>query len=154
MFNRLKFLNQDDSLACLALLAASKAGGRGEVPVGAVLCDPVGRVVSEAGNQMVNDNDPLGHAELRAMRQGGERLHNYRFAGCRLVVTLEPCAMCVGALETARLFLGYFLADSNGDKRSETRRCLGGVPPFRLRSGLPFREAQVALLRFFFEERR
>ncbi|MBF0415186.1 MAG: nucleoside deaminase [Magnetococcales bacterium] len=153
-----RFLSQDDSLAYLALVAASKAGQRGEVPVGAVLCDPVGRVLSESGNQTVHGNDPLGHAELRALRQGAERMQNYRLSGCRLVITLEPCAMCVAALETARIFQWTFLAGSDrqdrGSKPYETRRWPWGSRPIQLASARPFRDVSAALLRFFFEQRR
>ncbi|MFP4315212.1 MAG: nucleoside deaminase [Desulfovibrionales bacterium] len=87
----------------LALVEAKLAATRGEVPVGAVLLDAGGAVVSAACNQPIGKNDPTGHAEIRALRRAARRIGNYRLPGTVLVVTLEPCLMCLGALIHARV---------------------------------------------------
>ena len=77
-------------------------GARGEVPVGAVVVRD-GVVVGRGGNSPLAANDPTAHAEIRALREAGRALGNYRLAGCDLYVTLEPCAMCAGAIIHARI---------------------------------------------------
>ena len=80
-----------------ALLEARKGADAGEVPVGAVVVSPEGKILSRAHNSPVGSNDPTAHAEILALRAAARRLGNYRLTGCRLVVTLEPCPMCAGA---------------------------------------------------------
>jgi tRNA(adenine34) deaminase len=75
----------------------------GEVPVGAVLVAADGAVLAEAGNAPIADNDPTAHAEMRVLRAAGRTLGNYRLPGTTLYVTLEPCAMCAGAVVHARV---------------------------------------------------
>lgn len=87
----------------LALMEAEAAGEREETPVGAVLLEPGGEVIARAGNESIARNDPAAHAEILALRKGGVKLRNYRLPGCILVVTLEPCLMCVGAMIHARI---------------------------------------------------
>ena len=85
-----------------ALREAARAQAAGEVPVGAVVvCD--GRIVGRGGNRNLLDNDPTAHAEIVALRQAGHAVGNHRLADCQMFVTLEPCAMCSGALVHARL---------------------------------------------------
>lgn len=86
-----------------ALRQAHQAAAAGEVPVGAVLAAPDGRLLAEAHNAPLRRHDPTAHAEVLALRQAGAALGNYRLGGCVLVVTLEPCAMCAAALAHARL---------------------------------------------------
>jgi tRNA(adenine34) deaminase len=86
-----------------ALACAHEAEAAGEVPVGAVIVDAAGAVVARAANAPIARNDPTAHAELLALRAAGRVLGNYRLPGCVLYVTLEPCAMCVGALVHARI---------------------------------------------------
>ena len=86
-----------------ALACAREAEAAGEVPVGAVIVDASGAVVARAANAPIARNDPTAHAELLALRAAGRVLGNYRLPGCVLYVTLEPCAMCVGALVHARI---------------------------------------------------
>jgi len=86
-----------------ALACAREAEALGEVPVGAVLADAAGAVLARAANAPIARNDPTAHAEMLALRAAGQVLGNYRFPGCVLYVTLEPCAMCVGALVHARV---------------------------------------------------
>lgn len=88
-----------------ALAHARAAAGWGDVPIGAVVVDPSGRVVAGAGNRRERDGDPTAHAEILALREaarvsGGD---GWRLADCTLVVTLEPCVMCAGAIVNSRI---------------------------------------------------
>jgi tRNA(adenine34) deaminase len=87
----------------LALAQARHAGTSGDVPVGAVVLDPAGMVLAAAGNQREQTNDPTAHAEIVALRQAAQLLGTWRLTGHTLVVTLEPCTMCAGALVLARV---------------------------------------------------
>ena len=92
----------DEAFMGQALDLARQAGAAGEVPVGAVVvCD--GEVVGRGWNQPIGRADPTAHAEVMALRDAAERLGNYRLPGCTLYVTLEPCAMCAGAIMHARI---------------------------------------------------
>src|SRR4051794_3152127 len=93
-----------------ALAAAREAAAAGEVPVGAVLVDPGGTVLATAANRTRRDSDPTAHAELLAIREAAARLGNERLDGCALWVTLEPCAMCAGAIAHARIGRLYYAA--------------------------------------------
>ena len=98
----------------LALAEARAAGSRGEVPVGAAVVRD-GRVLSAAGNSPRALRDPTAHAEILAIRRACEALRDDRLAGCDLYVTLEPCAMCAGAISFARIRrLYYGAADPKG----------------------------------------
>lgn len=88
-----------------ALEVAREAGGRGEVPVGAVLVDSDGREVASAGNEVEARKDGTAHAELIVLQQGSARLGEWRLTGCTLYVTKEPCAMCAGAIVNCRVGL-------------------------------------------------
>jgi tRNA(Arg) A34 adenosine deaminase TadA len=92
----------------LALEEAETAKARGEVPVGAVVLGPDGEVLARAGNRTLERRDPTAHAELLAIREACERLGSERLVGCDLYVTLEPCAMCAGAISFARIRRLYF----------------------------------------------
>ncbi len=94
-----------------ALALAERAAADDDVPVGAVVLDPGGRVVGEGRNLREVDGDPLAHAEVVALREAAQALGSWRLDGCTLVVTLEPCTMCAGALvqaRVARLVFGAF----------------------------------------------
>ncbi len=85
-----------------ALRMAANAAAQGEVPIGAVLvCD--GQIVGRGWNQVISANDPTAHAEIVALREAAATTGNYRLSGLDLYVTLEPCAMCVGAITHARI---------------------------------------------------
>ena len=86
----------------LALEQAAHARAAGEVPVGAVVVRD-GAVVGTGWNHPIHAHDPTAHAEIGALRDAGRRLGNYRLPGCDLYVTLEPCAMCAGAIQHARI---------------------------------------------------
>ena len=87
----------------LALDQARLAAGHGDVPVGAVVLDQAGDVLAAAGNEREIRHDPTAHAELLALREASRRLQSWRLSGLTLVVTLEPCTMCAGALVLARV---------------------------------------------------
>jgi tRNA(adenine34) deaminase len=93
----------DRTLMEHALACAREAEAAGEVPVGAVIADATGAVVARAANAPIARHDATAHAEMLALRAAGRALGNYRLPGCVLYVTLEPCAMCVGALVHARV---------------------------------------------------
>ncbi len=86
-----------------ALAEASAAAEHADVPIGAVVLDAEGRFVAGAGNERELLGDPTAHAEVLALRRAAESLGSWRLEGCTLVVTLEPCTMCAGALVLARL---------------------------------------------------
>jgi len=104
----------------LALAEALAAQAAGEVPVGAIVVSPAGELIATGGNRVLRDADPTAHAEVVALRAAGRALGNYRLltdqqnkgSGCTLYVTLEPCAMCAGAILHARIArLVYAAAD-------------------------------------------
>ena len=88
----------------IALDAAQAAALAGEIPVGAVVVDPAsGQVIAVGANGPIGRHDPTAHAEIVALREAASKLGNYRLTGLTLVVTLEPCAMCAGAISHARI---------------------------------------------------
>jgi tRNA(adenine34) deaminase len=95
-------MSNDEQFMRAALEQASLAASHGEVPVGAVLVQD-GEMIARAHNRNVMDTDPSGHAEMVVMREAAQRLKNHRLGGCELFVTMEPCAMCAGAIVHARI---------------------------------------------------
>lgn len=93
-----------------ALFLADKARGNDDVPVGAVVLDSTGRIIGQGWNQRELHHDPSAHAEIIALRDAGERLGRWNLVGCALVVTLEPCTMCAGAIVQARIDRVVFAA--------------------------------------------
>jgi len=100
----------DEPFISLALAEAQKAARRGEVPVGAVLVAD-GQVLAKSGNRIVAKKDPTAHAEMEAIRAAAKKLGNERLIGATLYVTLEPCAMCTGAIAMARIARVVFAAE-------------------------------------------
>ncbi len=92
----------DTKLMRAALAEAAKAGKRGEVPIGAVVVRDR-RIVARGSNRPVESSDPTAHAEIVALRQAAKKTGNYRLPDCELFVTVEPCAMCLGAAVQARV---------------------------------------------------
>ena len=86
-----------------ALIEAKKGFDEGEVPVGAVISGPDGSIIAKAHNQPIGLNDPTAHAEILALRRAGEALKNYRLTDVTLIVTIEPCLMCIGAAINSRV---------------------------------------------------
>ena len=94
----------DEDLMRRALDLARDAAAAGEAPIGALIVDPVtGEIVGSAGNAPIGLSDPTAHAEIIALREAAKARGNYRLTGLTLVVTLEPCAMCAGAISHARI---------------------------------------------------
>lgn len=108
-----------------ALELANHAGKAGEVPVGAVIVNSQGHLLAEAENRRERDCDPTAHAEILVLRQAGQALGNWHLNGCSLYVTLEPCAMCSGAIVQARLELLVYGAD---DPKAGTIRTVANIP--------------------------
>ena len=102
-------MNDAEAIA-LALEEAKSAALRGEVPVGAVLLSADGALLAQSGNRILELKDPTAHAEMLVMRQGAQALGNERLIGATLYVSLEPCAMCAGAMAMARIARLVFAA--------------------------------------------
>jgi tRNA(adenine34) deaminase len=85
-----------------ALLLAKEATNHGDVPVGAIIIDEKGAVIGRGKNERVKNNDPLAHAEIMAIKDAASKLSNWRFDQLTLIATLEPCAMCAGAIAQSR----------------------------------------------------
>lgn len=140
-----------------ALDEALRAGSEGEVPVGALIVSGHGDILSRAGNGVERLRDPTAHAEILALRGACERAGNHRLEGAVLVVTLEPCLMCAGALAHARLAgVVYGAADARAGAVASCLECLD--EPFLNHrvwhmGGICESEC-AALLRAFFTERR
>jgi tRNA(adenine34) deaminase len=140
----------------LAIAQAQSAALRGEVPIGAlvVLED---RILAAAGNRTITDCDPTAHAEIVALREAARKAGNYRLTGASLYVTIEPCAMCAGALVQARLARLVYGADE--PKGGAIRTCMQvlDAPALNHRvevvSGV-LAEESVRLLQSFFSARR
>jgi tRNA(adenine34) deaminase len=140
-----------------ALLVAEAAQAQGDVPVGALVVDATGALLGQGHNRREVDADPTAHAEIVALRMAAAALGQWRLTGCTLVVTLEPCTMCAGAIGAARVDrLVYGAADPKAgaveslwdvlrDRRLNHRpEVLGGV----------LADECAALLRNFFDARR
>jgi len=142
----------------IALEAAQAAAERGEAPVGAVIVDPAsGEVIAVGANQPIGSHDPTAHAEIVALREAARKLGNYRLTGLTLVVTLEPCAMCAGAISHARIGRLVFGAEDpkggavvNGPRFFEQPTCHSRP---LVESGV-LAEESSAMLRAFFKVRR
>lgn len=141
----------------LALEEAAKAAAQGDVPVGAVLISPEGEELARAGNRRERDQDPTGHAELLVLREAAAKLGSWRLSGCRLYVTLEPCAMCAAACVLARLSQVVYAA---GDAKAGFVGSLGNLlEDPRLNHRVAWRAGLLAensreLLEAFFAKRR
>jgi tRNA(adenine34) deaminase len=140
----------------MAIEQARAAALRGEVPIGAVVVLD-DRILAAAGNRTITDCDPTAHAEIVALREAAVKVGNYRLTGAALYVTIEPCAMCAGALVQARVARLIYGADE--PKGGAIRTCLQilDAPGLNHRvavtSGILAAEA-VALVQSFFADRR
>ena len=140
-----------------ALEEARNAAAAGEAPIGAVLVGAAGEILAAAGNAPISTSDPTSHAEIRAIREAARKLGNYRLTGATLYVTLEPCAMCAGAISHARIARLVFAADDpkggavqHGPRFFEQPTC--HWRPEIVRG--PLAEDASNLLRDFFRARR
>jgi tRNA(adenine34) deaminase len=148
----------DLEMMCRAMAQAQAAADAGEAPIGAVLVDPAtGDVVAEAHNQPIGLHDPTAHAEVLAMRAAAQKLGNYRLTGLTLYVTLEPCAMCAGAISHARIGrVVYGAADEKGGAVAHGPRFFE-QPTCHSRPAVTaglMAEESSALLKGFFRARR
>ena len=138
-----------------ALVEAAKAAEEGEVPVGAVVVRD-GKVIARGRNRPIKTSDPTAHAEVVALRRAARKAGNYRLADCDLYVTVEPCAMCLGALVQARVRRLVFGAS---DPKAGAVSSVMAFPFDRLNhrpevvAGV-LAEESAALLRSFFRSRR
>lgn len=139
-----------------ALDVAREASTAGEVPIGAVITRH-GEIIAMAANRTRQPPDPTGHAEIRALRAAAEKLGQDRLTECDLYVTLEPCAMCAGAISHARIARLYYAAPDpkggaveHGARVFEQAQCLHRPEVY---SGMGESEA-AEMLREFFKERR
>ena len=140
-----------------ALQRADVAQKRGDVPVGAVLIDGQGRILGLGENRTIADSDPTAHAEIMALREAGKTIGNHRLTGCVLVVTLEPCIMCLGAIIQARL-AGVVYAATDPKAGCLVSRMAGSAIPwsnhrFWVLGGV-LEEECSAKLSCFFQQRR
>ena len=142
-----------------AMELAREAAAAGETPVGAVVVDPAtGEIVGEGRNRPIGDCDPTAHAEIVALRDAARRIGNYRLPNLDIHVTLEPCAMCAGAISFARLrSLTFAAADAKGGAVMHGPRFFE-QPTCHWRPSWRQDEAQAeaagAMLRAFFRARR
>jgi tRNA(adenine34) deaminase len=146
----------DEEALRLALDEARSASAAGEVPVGAIVVSN-GEVVGRGQNRVLRDLDPTAHAEIVALREAARALGNYRLSGCEIFVTLEPCAMCAGAMIHARLSrLVYAASDPKAGAVNSVLQVLNHP---QLNHHMVVTNGELAeecgeLLRSFFRERR
>lgn len=147
----------DEFAMTRALALAAEAAAAGEVPVGAVVLDTTGRIVAEGRNTREESHDPTGHAEIVALRRAAASAGSWNLDGHTLVVTLEPCVMCAGAILQSRI--GRVVFGAWDDKAGAA----GSMYDVLRDRRLPYRaevvggiseDAATALLRDFFEQRR
>lgn len=157
MTNPLQEQNTDDFYMRIALELAQQAVAAGEVPVGAIVVKD-GIVIGRGGNSPIDTHDPTAHAEITALRDAAKHLGNYRLVDCSLYVTLEPCAMCAGAIQHARIARLVF-----GASDSKTGACgsvvnLMAEPKLNhhtaVTSGILASECGGILSKFFTEKRK
>jgi tRNA(adenine34) deaminase len=147
----------DDLAMQRALTLAAEAASANEIPVGAVVLDAAGRIIAEGRNHREATHDPTGHAEVDALRAAAASVGSWNLEGHTLVVTLEPCIMCAGAILQARI--GRVVFGAWDDKAGAA----GSMYDVLRDRRLPYRaevvggveaDAATALLRAFFEQRR
>jgi tRNA(Arg) A34 adenosine deaminase TadA len=150
--------DHDETTMRIALALAQDAARAGEAPIGAVIIDPAsGEIIARAANAPIAGHDPTAHAEILALRGAAQALGNYRLTGLTLVVTLEPCAMCAGAISHARIGRLVFGAEDakgggvvHGARVFDHNTCHWRP---EVKGGVLAKES-AALLRGFFRERR
>jgi len=151
------FDEKDREFMRLALEEARKAFEEEEVPVGAVVVSPEGEVVGRGRNRMIQLLDPTAHAEILALREAAKTLQNYRLLGCKVYVTLEPCAMCAYAMVLARVEEVVFATPDPKTGACGSVLNLVNFPNFnhkvKIRYGL-FQKEASQLLKDFFTQRR
>ncbi|MCC5884392.1 MAG: nucleoside deaminase [Halomonas sp.] len=150
-------MRSDEFYMHRALDQAREGLAAGEVPVGAVVVSPVGKIVGAGYNAPISGHDPSAHAEIRALRDAAQRLGNYRLDGCTLYVTLEPCLMCTGAIIHARIARLVYGAAEPRTGMVESKANLFAQPWHNHRvtvEGGVLGARAARLLKAFFEARR
>jgi tRNA(Arg) A34 adenosine deaminase TadA len=150
--------DHDETTMRIALALAQDAALAGEAPIGAVIVDPVsGEIIARAANAPIASHDPTAHAEILVLRAAARAIGNYRLTGLSLFVTLEPCAMCAGAISHARIGRLVFGAEDakgggvvHGARVFDHKTCHWRP---EVRGGI-LADESAALLRGFFLERR
>lgn len=140
-----------------ALEVAHAAEAHGDVPIGAIVLDPEGRVIATGGNERELHQDPTAHAELVAIRRAAEHVGEWRLEGCTIVVTLEPCTMCAGAIVGSRI--GQLVFGAYDEKAGAVASLFDVVRDPRLNhrvrvTGGVLAKESTALLERFFDARR
>lgn len=149
--------NTDQSFMEMALIEADLAENMGEVPVGAVLVGTDNEILARAGNNCIAAADPVGHAEIRVLREAARLLGNYRLPKTTLYVTLEPCPMCAAALVNARVKRVVFGATDPKNGALVSRYYIGNDDTLNHRlvvQGQVLEEKCSARLRDFFKKKR
>jgi len=152
----MKIFDSDEQFMKLALQEAQKSKVMNEVPVGAVIVIN-GKVISKSHNKSISQNDPTSHAEINAIRKASVNLGNYRLTGSTLYVTLEPCAMCYGAIIHARITRLVFGAyDSKtgvcgSSIKLHEQECFNHAPA--IKGGVLEKDCSL-ILKDFFKKRR
>lgn len=149
-------LNRDEKYMKLALKEAQKAAAKDEVPVGAVIvCGD--KVIARGFNKRESNNDPLGHAEIIAIRKASKKLDNWRLVDCELYVTVEPCAMCAGAIMWSRIKrVVYGTSDPKGGAMGEVfnlfdEKIVNHTP--EIKAGVLATECRTEIQSFFRKKR-
>ena len=146
----------DENFMRFAFIEAQKSKSINEVPVGAIIVMN-DRVISRAHNLSISQNDPTSHAEINALRNAGNKIDNYRLTGATLYVTLEPCAMCYGAIIHARISRLVFGAYDHktgvcgSSSNLHEQACFNHTP--NIKGGVLEEECSL-ILKDFFKERR
>lgn len=148
-------VNQDEAMTIALEQARFSSEASGDVPVGAVVLDSKGRMIGIGSNRRELLGDPVGHAEIVAIKSASRALGNWRLDGCTLVVTLEPCAMCAGAIQQSRISKVVFGAwdEKAGAVGSVLDLLRDPRALHKVEVVAGFREAEsVALLKNFFQK--
>jgi tRNA(adenine34) deaminase len=149
-------LEQDLSMMKIAMDLAQEAAAAGEVPVGAIVVKD-GQIIGRGSNAPIGLHDPSAHAEIQALRDAAKNIGNYRLVDCTLYVTLEPCAMCTGAIQHARISrLVYGASDAKTGACGSVVNLMAETKlnhHTEVTSGV-MAEETASLLSSFFKERR
>ena len=149
-------LNIDQKFMKLAYIEAQKSKAINEVPVGAIILMS-NEIISKGHNQSISENDPTAHAEINALRHAAKNVGNYRLTGATLYVTLEPCAMCYGAIAHARISRLVFGAYDpktgvcGSSINLHDQGCFNHIP--EIKGGVLEAECSLILKEFFQEKR-
>lgn len=148
---------RDEILMRAAINAAIRAGELDEVPIGAILTSESGEILAAAGNRTITDNDPTAHAEILVLREAARQVSNYRLVGATVYTTIEPCAMCAGALVNARIKrLVFGAADERfGAVETQFRICDNSSlnHKIEIKSGVLAEECRILMQNFFRRKR-